>query len=232
MFEHPANFFPLVQGIIDCSAYEDLDVVSITLNFWWKLAVGLKKGGFIDEPSCRPFIEIIGRLVDIVISHLRYPQEVESLTGQDRDDFRQFRHVIGDTLKDCCSVLGATTCLSRSLSIIETEVGDGPVVKWQVVEAALFSMRAMGAQVDKNEGQVMPKIFAIIPQLSQTQSKIRYAATLVVARYTAWLADHPELIPGMLEYILAGFSIDQDDTAVASASALKYLCKDCSSVRE
>ena len=230
MFQHPANFFPLVEAILECSAYDDLDVVSITLNFWWKLAVGLKKGGFINESSCRPFLDIIGRLVDVVIAHLRYPQDLNTLTGQDRDDFRQFRHNIGDTLKDCCSILGATTCLSRSFSIIETEVSQGAAGKWQAIEAALFSMRAMGALVDKTEDQIMPRIFAAIPQLSQDQSKIRYAATLVVARYTEWLSVHPELIPGMLEFVLAGFSVDQDDTAVASASALKYLCKDCSSV--
>jgi transportin-3 len=196
MLQHPANFFPIVEAIADCSAYEDLDVVTITLNFWWKLAVGLKKGGFANDPSCQPFLEIIGRLVDTVISHLRYPQDPSTLSGQDRDDFRTFRHDIGNTLKDCCSVLGAQTCLARSLSIIEAEMAKGDQgLSWQAIEAALFSMRAMGAQVDKNESEVMPRIFTAIPQLPTTQSKIRYAATLVVARYTEWLAVHSELIP-------------------------------------
>lgn len=228
MLQHPTQFLPIVEAIADCSAYSELEVVSITLNFWWKLAVGLKKGGFIDDPSCQPFVQTIARLVDIVIGHLRYPQDPDQLTGQDKDDFREFRHSIGDTLKDCCSVLGATACLSRSFSIIETEMASGG--RWEYIEAALFSMRAMGAQVDLQENQVMPRIFAIIPQLPQSPSKIRYAATLVVARYTEWLSVHPELIPPMLEYTLAGFQVDKDEVAVASASALKYICKDCSEV--
>lgn len=231
MLQHPAEFIPIVEAILDCSAYDDLDVVSISLNFWWRLAVGLRKGGFLEDAGCRPFLEIISRLVEVVIKHLRYPENVISFTGQDRDDFRQFRHEVGDTLKDCCSVLGATACLTRSFSIIESEVGKGVSAEWQAIEAALFSIRTMGASVDPNENEVMPRMFGAITQLPQTESKVRYSATLVVGRYTEWLALHPDLIPSMLEYILGGFQMNDDDVAVASASALKHLCQDCSQVR-
>jgi transportin-3 len=230
MLQHPAEFLPIVEAIADCSAYSELEVVSITLNFWWKLAVGLRKGGFINDPACRPFLDVIARLVDIVIQHLRYPEDMEKLTGQERDDFRSFRHDIGDTLKDCCSVLGATTCLARSFTALESEVAKGPAGQWQIVEAALFSIRTMGAKVDLQENVVMPKLFQAIPQLPQTNAKVRYSATLVVGRYTEWLSEHPEYIAKMMEYVIAGFSLGDADVAAASASALKYLCKDCSSV--
>lgn len=228
MLQHPAEFLPLVEAIADCAACSDLEVVGITLNFWYKLSVGLRKGGFLNDASCQPFLTVIGRLVDIVIAHLQYPQDLNTLTGQEKDDFRAFRHDIGDTLKDCCSVLGTAACLGRSLDIIESEVAKGASGSWQAIEAALFSMRAMGMRVDLQEDQIMPRVFAAIPRLPQSESKIRYAATLVVSRYTEWLSVHPTLIPSMLEYILAGFHTQQDDVAVASAAALKYLCKDCS----
>lgn len=230
MLQHPNDFLPIVGAIADCSAYSDLEVVSITLNFWWKLAVGLRKGGFVDDPSCQPFLEVIARLVDIIIQHLRYPNDSDTLTGQERDDFRLFRHDIGDTLKDCCSVLGSTACLARSFSTLEAEVSKGSAAQWQVVEAALFSIRTMGAKVDLQESVVMPKLFQAIPQVPQTEPKVRYSATLVVGRYTEWLSEHPEHIPKMMDYVFGGFGIGDKDVAAASASALKYLCKDCSSV--
>lgn len=230
MLQHPAEFIPIVEAILQCSAFDDLEVVTISLNFWWRLAVGLRKGGFLEDEGCRPFLEIVSRLVEVVIKHLRWPENIGTFTGQDRDDFRQFRHEVGDTLKDCCSVLGATTCLERSFSIIESEVAKGSSAEWQAIEAALFSIRTMGASVDSNESEVMPRMFAAIPQLPQAESKVRYSATLVVGRYTEWLAVHPDLIPSMLEYILGGFQINQDEVAVASASALKYLCQDCKMV--
>ena len=230
MLQHPAEFMPIVEAIADCSAYSDLEVVTITLNFWWKLAVGLRKGGFVNDPACQPFLEVIAGLVDTVIQHLRYPDDVDSLTGQDRDDFREFRHDIGNTLKDCCSVLGSTACLARSFAALEAEVAKGPSGQWQVVEAALFSIRTMGARVDLQENVVMPKLFEAIPQLPQTNTKVRYSATLVVGRYTEWLSEHPEYLPRMMDYVFSGFNVGDADVTTACASALKYLCKDCSSV--
>ncbi|KAK9897915.1 nuclear localization sequence binding protein [Cystobasidium minutum MCA 4210] len=229
MLQHPSEFMPIVEAIADCSAYSDLEVVTITLNFWWKLAVGLRKGGFVKDPACQPFLEVIARLVDTVIQHLRYPDDVDSLTGQDRDDFRDFRHDIGNTLKDCCSVLGSTACLARSFAALEAEVAKGPAGQWQIIEAALFSIRTMGAKVDLQENVVMPKLFEAIPQLPQTNAKVRYSATLVVGRYTEWLSEHAEYLPKMMEYVFSGFNVGDADVTTASASALKYLCKDCSS---
>lgn len=230
MLQHPAEFMPIVEAIADCSAYSDLEVVTITLNFWWKLAVGLRKGGFLIDQACQPFLEVIARLVDTVILHLRYPDDVDSLTGQDRDDFRDFRHDIGNTLKDCCTVLGSTACLARSFAALEAEVAKGTSGHWQVVEAALFSIRTMGAKVDLQENVVMPKLFEAIPQLPQSNTKVRYSATLVVGRYTEWLSEHPEYLPKMMDYVFSGFNVGDADVKTASASALKYLCKDCSSV--
>ncbi len=37
---------------------------------------------------------------------MQYPPDLEEWTGQERDEFRDFRHIIGDVLKDCAFVLG------------------------------------------------------------------------------------------------------------------------------
>lgn len=231
MLQHPAEFMPVVEAIAECSAYSELEVVSMTLNFWWQLAVGLRKGGFVNDPACQPFLEVIARLVDTIILHLRYPDDAESLTGQEKDDFRAFRHDIGNTLKDCCSVLGSTACLARSFAALEAEVAKGPSAHWQIVEAALFSIRTMGAKVDLQENAIMPRLFQAIPQLPQLNAKVRYSATLVVGRYTEWLSEHSEYLPKMMEYVFSGFNEGDRDVTASCAMALKYLCKDCSSVR-
>lgn len=41
------------------------------------------------------------RLIDVMIKHLRYPPNLSEWTAKERDEFREFRHVIGDVLKDC-----------------------------------------------------------------------------------------------------------------------------------
>lgn len=228
--QHSSNFLPLVQAIQQCSAYEDLDVVGITLNFWYKLSKNVRRRK--EDPEVQVLLEVFAGLVETIIGHLHYPADEGSLVGQERDDFRNFRHTIGDTLKDCCAVLSATVCLRRSYEILSATLAHaaskGVEPKWQDVEAPLFSMRSMGAEVDPSEEGIMPLIMDLLPQLP-THSKIRYATILVIGRYTVWIDRHPSYIPFHLSYVSAGFQ-ESDDVEVyaAAAQTIKYLCKDCS----
>ncbi|KAK4052049.1 Nuclear import receptor [Microbotryomycetes sp. JL201] len=223
--QHQESFVPLVEAIASCATHENLEIVGITLGFWYRLSRGFYKA----RDSCRPIQAILGifsDLVSTIIRHLHYPADDTPLIGQERDNFREFRHKIGDTLKDCCSVLGATTCLRKSLDIITNTLSSGANARWQDIEAPLFSMRTMGAEVDPSDNEVMPQIMELLPNLP-SHPKIRYASTLVIGRYTQWIDYHPESIQYQLPYIIGGFDGDNEVSA-AAAQAMKYLCKDCS----
>lgn len=221
ILRHQDAFLPLVEAIAECSAYDDLDVVDITLNFWYKLAKGIRS----TESLSPALTSIWASLVETIIKHLHYPDE--EITGQERDDFKAFRHTIGDTLKDCCAVLGATACLARSFEMMYTALNMGPNIKWQDIEAPLFSMRSMGAEVDPREDEIMPQMMSLLPQLPP-HPKIRYAAILVMGRYTQWLDQHPDHIQFQLPYISSAFADADSEVSAAAAQTMKYLCKDCS----
>ncbi|KAK4704603.1 transportin-3, partial [Phenoliferia sp. Uapishka_3] len=222
---HVESFLPLVESIAICASYDNLSVAGITLNFWYRLSRSLAKAK--DDPKVQPLLAVYANLVGTIIRHLHYPEDDGSLTAQERDDFRNFRHTIGDTLKDCCTVLGATTCLRRSYEIIsETLSTSGAAVKWQDLEAPLFSMRSMGAEVDPADNEVMPLIMDLLPKLP-THPKIRYAAILVIGRYTQWINQHPDHIAFQLPYVSSGFDDGDTEVSAAAAQTLKYLCKDC-----
>ncbi|KAG8932286.1 Nuclear import receptor [Tulasnella sp. 418] len=228
VLQHPETFFPIVEAIGECAAYHDLDIVPITFHFWYRLAQSIGK-----KQSVSPmFHDAYRALMGIIITHLHFPTDPESMTPQERDEFRGFRHVMGDTLKDCCYVLGTDVCLIRTYEMITAAIargaaGDG-TVSWQEIEAPLFAMRSMGAEVDPNDDEVLPKIMDLIPQLP-AHPKVRYAATLVISRYSEWTDRHPEYIPFQLQYVSAGFDDPDLEVAAASGQAMKYLCKDCRS---
>ena len=228
MVQHVATFLPLVEAIAECSAYVDLDVVGITLNFWYKLARRVRNQR--EDPAVQPLAAVFSNLVEIIIRHLHYPDDSTALVGQERDDFKSFRHQIGDTLKDCCAVLTATRCLRRSYDIIASSLAQalatGGEPKWQDIEAPLFSMRSMGAEVDPRDDDIMPEIMDILPKLPP-HPKIRYAAILVIGRYTNWIECHPEHIQFQLPYITSGLEGSDYEVSAAAAQALKFLCKDC-----
>lgn len=232
IIRHKENFLPIVEAIAECAAYHDLDIVSITFQFWYLLASGLGKSR--DDPSNQPFFQLYERLLVIIIGHLRFPDDPDTMTGQDRDDFRQFRHFMGDTLKDCCHVLGPQECLGRSLHMIQVAVaasggGSGGNLKWQDVEAPLFSMRAMGAEADPRDDEVVPRIIDIIPSLPD-HPKLKYAGLLVMCRYTEWIDMHPDRIPQQLSYISASLGHPDQEVSAAAAQAMNFLCQDCKRV--
>lgn len=224
LLHHTESFFPIVEAIGDCSAYPDLDIVPITFHFWMRLAQSIGK-----RSSVSPlFTDAYRVLMGVIIRHLHFPAELTTLSGQEADSFRQFRHVMGDTLKDCCYVLGTDVCLLATYDLITTALAR-PNISWQEIEAPLFSLRSMGAEVDPTDDKAVPKIMDLIPSLP-SHPRVRYAALLIISRYTEWISKHPDYIPYQLQYISAGFEDSDSEVNAAAGQALKYLCQDCKQV--
>jgi transportin-3 len=226
LIRHPEQFFPIIEAIGICSAHSDLDIVPITFPFWMRLAQVLGK-----KQSVPPlFTNAYMNLMKVIIRHLHFPPDSEALTGQEADDFRSFRHVMGDTLKDCCYVIGTDTCLLAAYEMITTALSRGNLVSWQEIEAPLFSLRSMGAEIDRADDKSVPKILDLIPSLP-THPRVRYAALLIISRYTEWISVHPQYVMIELDYVSQGFQDSDADVNAAAGQALKYLCQDCKEVR-
>ncbi|KDR84886.1 hypothetical protein GALMADRAFT_53692 [Galerina marginata CBS 339.88] len=222
LLQHTETFFPIVEAIGECSAYPDLDIVPITFPFWMRLAQNLGK-----KSSVSPlFLDAYKTLMTVIIKHLHFPPDTSPLVGQEADDFRSFRHVMGDTLKDCCFVLRTESCLLAAYQLITNALSRGTDVSWQEIEAPLFAMRSMGAEVDPEDNSAVPKIIDLIPSLPN-HPRVRYAALLIISRYTEWINVHPDYIPFQLQYISAGFEDNDTEVIAAAGQALKYMCQDC-----
>ncbi|KAL1709000.1 armadillo-type protein [Schizophyllum commune] len=222
ILQHPETFFPIVEALGECSAFPDLDIVPITFPFWMRLAQAIGKRSSVPPP----FLDAYRSLMTVIIRHLHFPPDSAPLKGQEADDFRSFRHVMGDTLKDCCYVLKAETCLMAAYNMITAALAQGPNVAWQEIEAPLFAMRSMGAEIDPNDDNAVPKILELIPSLP-THPRIRYAALLIIGRYSQWTSEHPTYLPPQLQYISAGFEDPDLEVCSAAGHALKYICCDC-----
>lgn len=232
--KQPDTFRELVECIAECTALdEDLEVVEYTFYFWYCLKQMIVMDSYIE--SRKSLEDIYLKLITVIIQHLRYPpgdsgQDLFNGDREEEEKFRSFRHKIGDVLKDCCAVVGSTRALQESyqklmLALNATLEGDKSVT-WQDIEAPLFSLRAMAREVDLSENEMLPSIMKSLVQLPE-HDKIRYAATLVLGRYTEWTAQHPEYLEFQLQYITNGFSTNNKDVTRAAAQALMHFCQDC-----
>lgn len=227
ILSHTETFAPLVEAIGQCSAYPDLDIVPITFVFWMRLAQGIGKKSSVSLL----FHDAYRTLMGIVIRHLQFPNEAATTTNQEAENFRHFRHLMGDTLKDCCIVLGTENCLMTAYGLVTSALSRDPAtLSWQEVEAPLFAMMSMGAEIDVEDDKVIPQIMDLIPSLPD-HPKIQYATLLIIARYTEWTNKHPDYLANQLQYISAGFNSTDQDVNMAAGQALKYACQDCKKVR-
>lgn len=235
----PKDFRALVEAVLECCVHDkEREALSQTFNFWYELKQYITLERYMDARL--EFVHVYSRLVDIMIHHLQYPVPEDGndadLFDGDReaeDRFREFRHQLGDVLKDCCEVIGVTECLQKSYVLIEAWVNQhgpqasaGNVPHWQTLEAPLFSMRAMGRQVPPDESIMLPRLIPLIVQIPD-QEKVRFQAVMALGRYTEWTSQHPETLQDQLNFIMAAFKHPSPEVVRAAALSFKFFCNDC-----
>ncbi|KAJ5577526.1 uncharacterized protein N7459_006490 [Penicillium hispanicum] len=234
----PAEFRGLVEAVLECCARDwERDAVSLTFIFWYELKQYITLERYAESRGA--FQDIFSQLVDIMVKHLEFPSPEDGETdlfGGDREQeekFRQFRHSMGDVLKDCCAVVGVTDCLGKIYQLIQEWVGkyasrasNEHVPHWQELEAPLFGLRAMGRMVDPEENTVLGQLVNLIVQIPD-QEKVRFQAIMALARYTEWTALHPETLEAQLNYVISGFHHASQEVVQAAALAFKFLGTDC-----
>ncbi|KAI2621125.1 ARM repeat-containing protein [Hypoxylon sp. NC1633] len=235
----PVNFRPLVDAILECAAKDKgRDAIEFTFDFWYDLKQYLALDKYSE--ARREYLFVFAKLVDILLEHLEYPEpdsgNEKDLFDGDREEeekFREFRHHMGDTLKDCCEIMGVSECLAKVLDAIKlwmqqyASMATGTSVPhWQKLEAPLFSMRAMGRMVTADEDTVLPQLMPLLVQMP-AHEKLRFATIMVLGRYTEWTAAHPDFLSPQFSYIVSSFDTPSKEIVRAAAMAIKYFCTDC-----
>lgn len=211
----------------------DWRVVEATFGWWSSLEARLSEASEgVREPFWLVFAELFRTLVT---RHLAFPPEDQGaiLTAEERDAFRDFRHVIGDCLKDCTRVMGSTAALllvrdlflQASASTSAAAASATLSSSWQPVEAALFALRTISSSVDRRETEALPGIFRSLLALdtNSCHAKVVYGIILNIGCYAEWARYHEEFIGPFLNYLLAGLR----EHGPAASLALKYLAQSC-----
>ncbi|KAK4459872.1 armadillo-type protein [Cladorrhinum samala] len=239
----PRHFQPLVDCLLECCARDkEKDVLHYTFNFWYELKQYLTLDHYMEARVA--LVDVFAQLVDILLRQLEYPpsdnpNELDLFDGdrEQEEKFREFRHHMGDTLKDSCEVMGVSACLTKvydAIKVWQEKYGalasPTSVPHWQSLEAPLFAMRAMGRMVEKSDSAVLPQIFPLLVQIPVSNEKLRFAAIMVFGRYTEWTAAHPEFLEPQFQYVVSSFQTESQEILRAAAQSFKYFCVDCKSL--
>lgn len=235
----PTEFRGLVEAILECCARDqDRDAISLTFIFWYEFKQMITMESY--HRARKEYADIFAQLVDIMIKHLEFPtpegpDETDLFDGdrEQEEKFREFRHQMGDVLKDCCEVISVTECLGKSFNLIQawcdkyaSEATSANVPHWQELEAPLFAMRAMGRMVSPEESVVLHQVIPLIVQIPDHE-KLRFQAIMALARYTEWTAEHPQFLQMQLNFIIAAFDSSSTEVVRAAALAFRFFGTDC-----
>lgn len=235
----PDQFRGLVEAILECCVRDkNRDAISITFGFWSDLKQYLTIEKYIQSRA--KLADLYLQLVDVMIKHMEFPtpesgDETDLFDGdrEQEDKFREFRHAIGDVLKDCCEVMGVTQCLGKACNSIQqwaqaygTQVSSNTVPFWQQLEAPLFALRAMGRMVSPEESSILPQVIPLLTTIPDHE-KLKFQSIMAIGRYTEWTSQHPETLQPQLEYVISGFNNPSQEVIQAAALAFKFLGTDC-----
>lgn len=244
LMERKEEFMRLSEAVLSVAECPGIpsNILELTFNFWAALPAELtsfnSESGPVEDRQ-EPFLHLFARLFSAL---LRGPLIFRvGGSAEEVDKFREFRHVVGDCLKDCVRVLGSTEALLLINSQLAAQI---PLIQR---EAALFALRTISSSVDPRESEAMPLIAPLL--LTSLQELIALssgpvegirmisAVVLNVGCYAEWLRYHSEfmgcflqILSLSLDYSLqSGASYLERPASVIGSSlqSLKYMCESC-----
>ncbi|KAJ1565820.1 Nuclear import receptor [Nowakowskiella sp. JEL0078] len=228
-----SSFHILIETLLECMKLNDPNILLRTFLIWNTMDKYIYEDLSVtprEYSTITPhLLPLFTRIFNILIPLLRYPEAADNWTPKELDDFRDLRHEVGDMLKICVTHLGAKVALQRPYEILQQVVAaqqQGRAMDWRDVEAVLFAIRTMARVIRDDESDVLPLVMSLLPHLPD-HPKIRYAAILVIGRYTKWSAykENKQFIPQQLAFVFTGFS--DKEIVPAAAQALRHLADDC-----
>jgi transportin-3 len=235
----PHSFKRLVESILEvCVRDWEKEAIGYTFRFWEDLKLWLVMDRYAEARAL--YLPIYSQLVDVMISHLQFPKpesgdETDLFEGdRDQEDrFRNYRHEMGNVLKDCCEVLGVTACLTKISKLMESWATNyAPLATplriphWQELEAAIFALRALGQVVPSDEDTILPRLISLLLSIPE-QEKVRYQAVMTLGRYTEWTAQHPDTLKPQLDFMITSFNHPSKEVIRGATHSFQYFCLDC-----
>jgi transportin-3 len=207
------------------------------LHFWYRFVSWLEE---VNPYEFRQFLvdnftpQII-KLVSTCASLLQYPRDIEELPKDRIDDINRVRFSVCDTVEDCCRLLGGDIVLQKVGEKLQEEIQrlsslpqqEQRLLQWHRIESCLLAIKSASRYIPSDEGQVLPFVMNLVPDLPTSVTYLRSTANHVVAGYASWLASHPDTLRPILPFLAQGLS--EPKCASSAALAIKNLCQNCTS---
>ena len=225
---------PIAAAVLRGVQHPEPEVAEITFNFWYLLAEQLAGGGRMLAEEARPdakalFAPLYLEVVDALRVQVELPDDSDSWTADQQDDFKRFRYAVGDAIFDSCKVATSVAVISKFSATLATKLPAfqaAPQQQWRAIEGCVYCLRQSISSNDPSfftspaVGELL-QLLPTLPPVGQLQS----TAIRTIGTYSNWLSRNPTLIPPMLSFVANGLT--NEVTAAAASQAMRHLCDSC-----
>lgn len=224
----------LLEGILLLVQYPDFKIIEITFRLVQTLSDAFREQEYKQKSNSYHISLLpIGIWLSTYVAHLteqmKHPHTKQEWTSQKYDDFRSFRHIIGDVLKDCSDILG----IDHILKFISDKIENHLMAyidknSWTHFEGYLSTLRMLSSCVSDQESVYIPRIMNHLSTIYTIQQNIdqhlTYSCILFISSYASWTRYHLDTLERQVELIQKSSSSSKSIFSGAMLS-LRNLCK-------
>eukprot|EP00889_Picochlorum_renovo_P003406 jgi/Picre1/30436/NNA_005800.t1 len=241
-----------VEALLDVCRYPDMEVCSVSFNFWHRLSYILSSGkkphslkwegpALPEQEAQRrldAFCPSFKRLVEILSRRIEYPVDWDGWHRDEKNDFKYNRMVVGDLLLDSTDVLGADACMSvltAPLSELSSNVRAGGTFDWRKAEACLYSLRSIHkAASSVRDPTTLVSLLSALPSLPSFPH-LDYSVAVLLGSYAEWMAEAANANEGVRPLVSTSVQLmikglGNEHTSSACALSLRNICESCATL--
>ncbi|KAL9231542.1 hypothetical protein vseg_006761 [Gypsophila vaccaria] len=234
----------LADALLSCVTFssEDWDIADSTLQFWGSIASYIL-GLCMDERERREhaykyFSPVFSALLDALLLRAQVDDCTYDGNGGSSelpDGLVNFRMNLAELLMEICHLLGPATYMQK-VSIVGWASANTSI-PWKEIEARMFALNAVAEVViqecQKSDLGIIMHLVTVLSSGTSNEPEgfmcIVYRSLAdVVGSYSKWISALQTSARPLLLFLAAGIS--QPFSASASASALRKICEDASTL--
>ncbi|KAH9622089.1 hypothetical protein KSS87_005277 [Heliosperma pusillum] len=234
----------LADALLSCVTFssEDWDIADSTLQFWGSISSYIL-GVNVDDREKREhahkfFSPVFSALLDALLLRAQVDGSTYDGDGGSSelpDGLVNFRMSLAELLMELCHLLGSATYMQK-VSIVGWASGNTSI-PWKEIEARMFALNAVAEVIiqecQKSDFSIIMHLVTILSSRTSNEPEgfmcIVYRSLAdVVGSYSKWISALQISARPLLLFLAAGIS--QPFSASASASALRKICEDATSL--
>nr|CCA23960.1 conserved hypothetical protein [Albugo laibachii Nc14] len=227
----------ILNLLLDCMEYAETEIVEFMIPFWIEFLEAMHStDANVKQTLVSKYTSILLRLTNLCMVNLQFQEDFTRLPYDKQQDFKQYRHDLGDIMRDTTKLAGVNAVLEHCMKGLDIFTLPASQRKWEAIESRLFCIRSIARHVEASPealaNPLLPFLFDQFGNIADHPA-IRYTACLTISRYASWLCKRPNALTPHIQFLTQSIYNSAQDASYkewevtsAAATAIRSIASD------